>query len=181
MRLQLKVSILIATGFGSGLLRPASGTCGSLAALLCWWLLVSFTAAAHLGVQITLVVILTLLGTHASQILMREPPERLPDWLSARSGRKAPHTDPSYIVIDEWSGMWIALLGAPPDNYLAMAVAFFLFRLFDIWKPGPVRRAEQLPEAWGVMLDDVLAGFCALFVRIVFCVVLCPGEAIAWI
>jgi phosphatidylglycerophosphatase A len=69
--------------------------------------------------------------------------------------------DGGEIVVDEAVGMGIALFLAPhrPEVYLA---AFLLFRLFDIVKPWPIRRLEDLPGGWGIMADDALAGLYAL-------------------
>jgi phosphatidylglycerophosphatase A len=75
--------------------------------------------------------------------------------------REAGREDPQFVVVDEVAGQWIALIGARPDWAHAL-VALALFRLFDIWKPWPVRRLEQLPGGWGIMLDDVAAGLLAL-------------------
>jgi phosphatidylglycerophosphatase A len=81
------------------------------------------------------------------------------------------HKDPSFIVIDEWAGLWFALTPLlftatiqpqPWALWIARLVApFMLFRLFDIWKPGPVDHAQRLPGGWGVVLDDVVAGLLA--------------------
>ena len=81
--------------------------------------------------------------------------------------------DPSEIVIDEVIGQWIALLPlsfAAWNMGLNMLVmwpgwiaAFAFFRLFDIWKPGPVGWADRRGDALGVMLDDVIAGVFAAF------------------
>jgi phosphatidylglycerophosphatase A len=70
--------------------------------------------------------------------------------------------DPQWIVIDEWAGVCIALIGADPRNLLGVLGALVMFRIFDIVKPGPVSWAEDLPGAWGIMADDVIAGVCAL-------------------
>ncbi|NTV67648.1 MAG: phosphatidylglycerophosphatase A [Chlorobaculum sp.] len=68
--------------------------------------------------------------------------------------------DPSQAVIDEVAGQWIALLFIPASP-LAVLLAFILFRIFDILKPGPVDWAQRLPGGWGIMADDVLAGVFA--------------------
>ena len=79
------------------------------------------------------------------------------------------------IVIDEFVGQWIALSLLPPtaaagfaslwgwspQHVALLGGSFLLFRLFDIWKPWPIRRLQRLPGGWGVMIDDVLAGACA--------------------
>jgi phosphatidylglycerophosphatase A len=68
--------------------------------------------------------------------------------------------DPSIVVIDEIVGMWIALLFLP-KSLTVVLVAFLLFRLFDIVKPPPARASERIPNGWGVMMDDVVAGVYA--------------------
>ncbi len=75
--------------------------------------------------------------------------------------RESGHKDPGYVVIDEVAGQWIALIGTRPDWPHAV-LALLFFRVFDIWKPWPIRRLEALPEGTGIMLDDVAAGVLAL-------------------
>ncbi len=73
--------------------------------------------------------------------------------------------DPRPVVIDEVVGQGIALFLAP-TGWVWIAAGFFLFRLFDIFKPGPIRLLERLPGGWGIMADDVLAGvFSALVLQ----------------
>ena len=149
----------LATGFGSGHLRPAPGTWGSLAGLAAWLLLVAgcrvLGGAWTPWLLLTAPVALTLLAVWAAGRVVRE------------TGRK----DPSFIVADEWAGIWIALTPLlftatvqpqPLSLWAARLVApFLLFRLFDIWKPGAVDAAQRLPGGWGVVMDDVLAGLLA--------------------
>jgi len=68
--------------------------------------------------------------------------------------------DPSIVVIDEIVGMWIALLFVP-KVLPAVIIAFLSFRILDIVKPAPARQVERLPNGWGIMLDDVVAGIYA--------------------
>ena len=70
------------------------------------------------------------------------------------------NSDPSKVVIDEWVGMWIALLMIP-NEWLWLGIAFLLFRVFDIVKVYPANRFERLPGGWGIMMDDVVAGLYA--------------------
>jgi phosphatidylglycerophosphatase A len=79
-------------------------------------------------------------------------------WASGFECRACGRDDPSYIVIDEVSGQWITIAGAATLNWKSWLLAFLLFRLFDIWKPAPVRQLEDLPGGVGVMADDVMAG-----------------------
>jgi phosphatidylglycerophosphatase A len=140
----------IGTFFGAGLLKPGPGTYGSIAAVLLWY------AAAHilhpaqtpLAIGTALAAILaTLIGIPAATIVARE------------SGRE----DPGQVVIDEVAGQLIALIAIPADWQHA-AISLILFRLFDIFKPPPIRKFERLPAGTGIMLDDVAAGLFALIV-----------------
>jgi phosphatidylglycerophosphatase A len=85
--------------------------------------------------------------------------------------------DPGAVIIDEVVGQWVTLLpfaySPEPAAPTVLALAFGLFRLFDIWKPWPVRWCETcLPQGFGIMIDDVAAGLYAMIglmlVRIVF-------------
>jgi phosphatidylglycerophosphatase A len=69
--------------------------------------------------------------------------------------------DPGWVVIDEFAGQWIALLALPKATGLGLLLAFLLFRVFDITKPGPVGWADRLHGAFGIMADDVIAGLLA--------------------
>ena len=140
----------LGTFFGAGYLRPGPGTYGSIAALLLWY------AAAHifhpsaltLAIATALAALaITLIGIPASTIVARE------------AGRK----DPGFVVIDEVAGQLVALVLIRPD-WKHAALALVLFRLFDIFKPWPIRKLEALPEGTGIMLDDIAAGLLALLV-----------------
>lgn len=143
---------LIATFFYVGHLRPGPGTWGSLAALPPGW------AIYQLGGPWALVLAICL--TFA-----------LGYWATTHETRGKADHDPSHIVIDEVAGQWVALLplafGAANAGVPILALwpgwiaAFGLFRLFDIWKRGPVGWADRQPGAWGVMLDDIVAGAMA--------------------
>lgn len=69
--------------------------------------------------------------------------------------------DPKEIVIDEFAGYYISILGFA-GQVIPMIIAFVLFRIFDNWKPWPISRLEQIPGGWGIMLDDIAAGIYAL-------------------
>jgi len=156
---------LLCTWFGVGLLRPAPGTFGSLAAVMLAYPIVLLPYGWAL-ICISAVVV-TIVGTVASARYMRR-------W----------HTrhDPSEIVIDEVAGQWItysvfygwlmATTGLQQDNLTLLAhvasspyvlgLGFLLFRLFDIVKPWPISLADRrLKGGFGVMFDDVLAGIAA--------------------
>jgi phosphatidylglycerophosphatase A len=138
----------VATFFGAGFGKPGPGTWGSVAAVLLW---AAESMGGHPSAHTQLVGLLIwiglsiVLGVPAATIVARE------------SGRK----DPQFVVIDEVSGQWIALLFSPVDWRHAL-IALILFRLFDITKPFPARQLESLPEGWGIVFDDVAAGLYAL-------------------
>jgi phosphatidylglycerophosphatase A len=141
---------LIGTFFGAGLLKPGPGTYGSVAAVLLWYaaahLLHPSTIALAIGTAIA-AILATLTGIPAATIVARE------------SGRE----DPGHVVIDEVAGQLIALIAIPAD-WRHAALSLLLFRLFDIFKPPPIRQLERLPAGTGIMLDDVAAGLFALAV-----------------
>jgi phosphatidylglycerophosphatase A len=113
-------------------------------------------------------------------------------WSSSRAAEYAGLKDPQYVVIDEVSGMHLTLVlaimpwGLPtrllPDeqasvfalysglsllNWKYLLLGFILFRVFDIWKPFPVRQLEKLPGGWGIMADDWMAGiYAAILLRV---------------
>jgi phosphatidylglycerophosphatase A len=72
--------------------------------------------------------------------------------------------DPQGVVVDEVIGQWITLAGAGTLDWKSYLAAFALFRLFDIWKPPPVRQLEALPGGWGINADDAMAGVYAALV-----------------
>lgn len=131
-----------------GYLPIAPGTWGSLVAVVIWFLIIESTSTITF---ITAIIIIFILGVYTSSITERHLAQK----------------DPSIIVIDEWVGQWIALLFVPKSLLLGL-VAFALFRLFDIWKPYPIKLLDKYPKGWGIMLDDVLAGVYALLVLSVF-------------
>lgn len=85
-------------------------------------------------------------------------------WASTRTARLLGKKDPGMVVIDEVLGQWVTLLGAPFLSWKTLLAGFLLFRLFDIWKPGPVRMLERLPEGTGIMADDLAAGLCGALI-----------------
>lgn len=147
---------LIATACGIGHLRPAAGTWGSLAALIAGMLLFKMSFWA---------LLLATLAAIAAGF-----------WACGRL--LSPGEDPSEVVIDEVAGQWIALLfpaagftfsqngaafleAAGWMPWPAWIFPFALFRLFDIWKPGVIGRADAKGTPQGVMEDDLWAGLFA--------------------
>jgi phosphatidylglycerophosphatase A len=85
-------------------------------------------------------------------------------WAAGVTARATGIEDPQFVVVDEVIGQWIALAGAHPFNWKSCLTAFALFRLFDIWKPPPVRQLEALDGGLGIVADDAMAGLYAALV-----------------
>lgn len=144
--------------FGSGHLRPAPGTWGSLVSVLVfaalWWLMAN-AVGQRWALELAVVV-----GVLLSSILA----VRWGPWAIARFRGG----DPREFVLDEFAGQWVALLWLPLGLTaglwpLACVVGgqFVLFRIMDIVKPPPARQLERLPAGWGILLDDLFAGVYA--------------------
>jgi phosphatidylglycerophosphatase A len=131
----MNLPLLVATMGGIGRLKPAPGTWGSLVVL----------PLVILGPipALFLALLVTLIGFYAVRDVLRDTPNQ----------------DPGWIVVDEAAGMLLALAGLSLDaSILGVLIAFGLFRVFDIFKPWPVSWADQQKGAFGVMLDDIVAG-----------------------
>ncbi len=137
----------VGTLVGVGFWRPGSGTRASAITAAAWW------AGAHYLIPVRfqwitatlLVWAVLIIGIPAAGIVARECEQE----------------DPSHVVIDEVAGQLIALL-AVPLRWQSVILSFILFRVFDIWKPPPLRRLERIEGGAGIVLDDVGAGLYAL-------------------
>jgi phosphatidylglycerophosphatase A len=193
----------IATVLGIGYLKPGPGTWGSLAGLAIavishpytWFLMVGTVFAFSLGLGVGAPLLSGPLGT----VILLVP--SIAVWVvlaylgvrcSTQVEEFARVEDPQYVVIDEVSGVHLALilglapLAAPGTllhasdaaafalytgmsllNWKYLLAGFVLFRLFDISKPFPCRRLEKLPGGWGIMADDWMAGvYAAICLRL---------------
>ncbi len=128
----------------AGLSPCAPGTCGSLAALA---LAPFFFMPLPLWGRLAALLFVLCSGTLAA----------------GRAEVLLGKSDPSEVVIDELLGQWIVFLPFASLALWEYAVAFALFRLFDIIKPWPVRQLEAVGGGLGIMLDDAAAGLYALF------------------
>ena len=144
MNLRYKLAELIGTVVYVGRMPIAPGTWGSLAALIVWYV-VKPAISDPLFLLITGWILFA--GIAATEILIKACDD----------------TDPKAVVIDEWVGMWIALYLVPHDIKWGL-IAFLFFRLFDILKPGPIQLMDDMHDAIGVMMDDVVAGILACLV-----------------
>jgi len=139
---------LVATFFGAGRLKPGPGTWGSLATVTVWALASSRIPVMHrTWATIFAAAVVTLIGIPAATLAARA------------SGLK----DPQFVVIDEVAGQLVTLI-AVPLAWKTFLAGLILFRVFDMWKPFPIRRLERLPEGTGIVVDDLGAGVYALAV-----------------
>ena len=126
-----------ALGFGSGLAPKAPGTFGTLVGFPLFWLISSY---AH-STQLTIIAVLFLIGIYLCDI----------------TGKALGVSDHGSIVWDEIVAVMLVLT-VTPQYWAGWIVAFCLFRLFDIWKPFPIRQFDaKLKNGFGVMFDDLLA------------------------
>ena len=141
-------SLVIATGFGTGLSPVAPGTFGSIVGLAAYLLVVLLRLpfGIHYGVMMVLSIWISYIGI----------------WTATRTAQIYGVHDPGQVVVDEIAGQFITLaflpIGAPV--YLII-LGFILFRAFDIIKPYPIRDLEFLYSGLGIMADDILAGLYA--------------------
>jgi len=134
----------IATGFYVGYVRAGPGTAGAALAVAAAWVL-------HEGLGFTG-------GSLCWLGLLALAPAR---WAADRVAQEAELKDPQFVVVDEIVGQWITFGGASRLNWKSWLAGFVLFRLFDIWKPPPVRQLERIQGGAGIVLDDAMAGVYA--------------------
>lgn len=134
---------LVSCGF-LGCSPFAPGTAGTLGGVAIAWALRGFDHywAWTLGVCVVLYLVTRPLGK----------------WAEEYAGKE----DPGIFVMDEVIGYLITVAWLDGPSYLTLIVGFFVFRFFDVWKPAPARRMEELPGGDGILLDDVVAGLLAL-------------------
>ena len=134
----------LATWLGCGLSPVAPGTVGTLGALPLYWVLKRLNPPAYFAVATAV----TGIGV----------------WAAQKEAERLDEEDPSSVVIDEVAGVLLALGFVRGRSLRAEVLAVALFRLFDIWKPGPIRTAERArPPGLGIMADDIAAGVAAGF------------------
>ena len=141
------LAVLLATGLGVGRLPVAPATWASaVTAVLLYFLLPRMDHLAYVALTVGITALALVVCGPAEKVLGH---------------------DAHPIVLDEVAGMMVTMIAAPaiapwgPPYAVALIGGFFLFRLFDIWKPPPVGRAQNLPGAVGIVTDDLLAGVYA--------------------
>ena len=150
---QKSISVWFATWFGCGFIKPAPGTWGTLGAL---------------PVGLLIFAQWDFAGLYAATILITA----IGYWVARSFEKQTGIHDSKMVVIDEVAGMWITLLPVlyyTGIHWVWITLAFLIFRLFDIAKPWPISYCDKhIKGAFGVMLDDILAGFVAAFVIVGF-------------
>ncbi|MEO8083785.1 MAG: phosphatidylglycerophosphatase A [Ardenticatenales bacterium] len=134
-----RLALAVGTLGGLGRVPIAPGTAASLAAVL-------VAAALPAGSYSVLVLALFLVASAAAPVAARA--------MTAATGDE----DPRSFVLDEAAGVWLAALRPAQPSWAAFVGIFVLFRVFDVWKPWPIRRFERIGRGWGVLLDDLAAG-----------------------
>jgi len=146
-----RLSLILATFFYIGYLPGARGTYASIVTTVVYYLVLSAFHPIIPSFHITLICLITLAGTAAA------------NEVSKQYGQN----DPQVVVIDEVAGQLLTFLFLPV-TWLNLCLGTAFFRLFDIWKPYPIRRSEKLGHGVGIMADDLIAGIYAnLILRLV--------------
>jgi phosphatidylglycerophosphatase A len=136
-----RLHLLLATWFGCGYAPAAPGTAGSAAGILIAWLLIS-----QAGIAPVYLVLLTVIMTGPAI------------WAAGATALQLGKEDPGLVVIDEVLGQWLTAAAILRPTWQSYVLAFALFRIFDITKPWPIRKLEDLPGGLGIVSDDLLAG-----------------------
>jgi phosphatidylglycerophosphatase A len=157
---------LAASGFGLGWLPLAPGSWGSLPPAIIFALLFQFGAS-----PLVIIVVMVALAAAGSVVCVKCAPASI---------EATGDTDPNEVVADEIAGQAITFVFAGASMAVVASGVwgltlggFFLFRLFDVIKPCPARRLEKLPQGWGILADDIVAGLYA-GLSLVICLKLWP-------
>jgi len=145
------IANLVSTFFGAGYWPKGPGTAGSVAAVL-----IAVALHVYLGFAQLEFMVLGILSI-APAIWASNETARA--YSSPPGGKPGLKNDPQIIVVDEVVGQWLTLAAATTYNWKSWLLGLLLFRIFDIWKPWPVRPLEKVnPPGAGIVLDDVGAG-----------------------
>ena len=136
-----KISLFLATGCFIGFIPGAPGTYGSLAATVSFYLIYRFSHRVLPELHLSVLGVIVIVGVVTS----------------AEASLRFGSDDPPEVVIDEIAGQILTFLFLPVSSW-NLILGMVLFRIFDIWKPYPIRRVESLKNGVGIMADDLLAG-----------------------
>ncbi|MDR1695868.1 MAG: phosphatidylglycerophosphatase A [Endomicrobium sp.] len=135
-----KIILLFSSGFGTGYIKYAPGTFGTLFGILLWAFFVPESFPHHLSSVICIFALSVFFSSKAEKIYGRKDDQR--------------------IVIDEIAGMWVSVAFLP-KTILFLSLGFVLFRFFDIKKPWIINKAQNVKGGLGITADDILAGVFA--------------------
>ena len=136
-----RLSLFLATGCYLGLIPGAPGTCAGLATTLVFYLCYLISHKILPELHLSALGVVVMLGTLAASEVAQD------------RGLE----DPQIVVIDEVAGQLLTFM-LVPVSAVNLVLGTALFRVFDIWKPFPIRKLEHFPNGVGIMLDDLLAG-----------------------
>jgi phosphatidylglycerophosphatase A len=139
-----RIARLFATGFYIGLIRGGPGTYASVATTIAFFVVYRLSGRIEPALHVSILCLTSILGVLAAAAVARQEGDE----------------DPGIVVIDEIAGQLLTFLFVPVNPYTLIG-GTALFRLFDIFKPYPIRKLERLPNGVGVMADDLLAGVYA--------------------
>ena len=139
-----RCSLFLASACFIGYIPGAPGTYASLATTLIFFFVYRIHDRVLPEIHLSAICLISLIGVV----------------VSARASRAAQDEDPSFVVIDEVAGQLLTFLFLPARWWILIG-GTFLFRMFDIWKPFPLRKLEQLRNGVGIMADDIAAGIYA--------------------
>ncbi|MHC4757544.1 MAG: phosphatidylglycerophosphatase A family protein [Planctomycetota bacterium] len=149
---------LLATCFGLGLLPGAPGTFGSVPPVVIYMVLryLDTPPVAIFALMVIFIITGSLVCILCAPAIIKASQK----------------TDPQEIVADEFAGQAVTFIPisllAPADICVSAALCFLLFRLFDITKPWPIKKLEKLPQGWGILADDLLAGAYSAVLAVIF-------------
>ncbi len=139
---------IVGSGFYTGYIPFASGTFGSLAALIIYFII---PKSEDYRALLFLIILFTITGI-----------------IVAGKFEKFYGKDPAECTVDEWVGTWISLINLPKD-FLWIGISFLIWRILDIIKPFPAGQFEELNGGIGIMADDIISGFYTfLIMQIIF-------------
>ena len=139
--------------FGIGYIRIAPGTFGSLFAILVWYISINYLNIYFFYI---IIIIVFICSFKAINIYLRNENK----------------DDPSEVVVDEFIGQSLPLIFILQFNVYEVLLAFSSFRLFDIFKVYPVNKVENIKGAYGVIMDDVVAGIYSLIIIMIYKIIL---------